>query len=349
MTEPHKRAHRHPKYKTAYRVKNWRQYDKSLRDRGDVTLWISQDAIDAWTPPMTGKRGAQPVYSDVAIETALSLRLLFRLPLRQTEGFLHSILTLMDVTLPCPDHTTLSRRHATVAIRRQIDQAPDGAISLIVDSSGLKVCGQGEWHSQKHGEKKPKRWKKLHIGVDAQGRIVASTVTESQEQDPSQVPTLLSQVDHRIDRFVGDGIFDQASVYTAVENHSPGARVIIPPRKDAVLSPTATTAPTQRDQHVWRSRVRVGVVGNGRRVTMRRVMRRTPFRDSNERSEAVCGRSGMHPRSGKPRWLASCSIGCENWAVLSPMRSADNGVQRATSSAARFMQQRLISPSLART
>jgi Transposase DDE domain len=250
MTEPHKRAHRHPKYKTAYRVKNWRQYDKSLRDRGDVTLWISQDAIDAWTPPMTGKRGAQPVYSDVAIETALSLRLLFRLPLRQTEGFLHSILTLMDVTLPCPDHTTLSRRHATVAIRRQIDQAPDGAISLIVDSSGLKVCGQGEWHSQKHGEKKPKRWKKLHIGVDAQGRIVASTVTESQEQDPSQVPTLLSQVDHRIDRFVGDGIFDQASVYTAVENHSPGARVIIPPRKDAVLSPTATTAPTQRDQHV---------------------------------------------------------------------------------------------------
>jgi Transposase DDE domain len=199
---------------------------------------------------MTGKRGAQPVYSDVAIETALSLRLRFRLPLRQTEGFLHSILTLMDVTLPCPDHTTLSRRHATVAIRRQIDQAPDGAISLIVDSSGLKVCGQGEWHSQKHGEKTPKRWKKLHIGVDAQGRIVASTVTESQEQDPSQVPTLWSQVDCVIDRFVGDGIFDPAPVYTAVENHSPGARGIIPPRKDAVLSPMATTAPTQRDPHL---------------------------------------------------------------------------------------------------
>jgi hypothetical protein len=233
-----------------YHVKNWRAYDQALRDRGDITLWISQDAIDAWTPPQTGKRGAQPVYADVAIETALTLRLLFRLPLRQTEGFLHSILTLMDLTLPCPDHTTLSRRHATVAIQRQIDQAPEETIALIVDSSGVKVCGQGEWHSQKHGEKTCKRWKKLHIGVDAQGRIVASTLTESHEQDPSQVPALLSQVEYRIDRFVGDGIFDQAPVYTAVENHSPGARVIIPPRKDAVVSPTAPTAPTQRDAHL---------------------------------------------------------------------------------------------------
>ena len=103
MTEPHKRPHRHPKYKTAYHVKNWHAYDQSLRDRGDITLWISQDTIDAWTPPQTGKRGAQPVYSDVAIETALTLRLLFRLPLCQTEGFLHAILTLMDLPLPCPD------------------------------------------------------------------------------------------------------------------------------------------------------------------------------------------------------------------------------------------------------
>jgi Transposase DDE domain len=121
---------------------------------------------------------------------------------------------------------------------------------LIVDRSNLQVCGQGEWYSQKHGEKPHKRWKKLHIGADAQGQIVASTLPESHEQDPSQVPELLAQVDHRVDRFIGDGIFDQAPVYTAVENHSPGARVIIPPRKDAVLSPTATTAPTQLDQHV---------------------------------------------------------------------------------------------------
>src|SRR5688572_15119436 len=139
MTESHKRPHRHPKYKTAYRVNNWREYDQLLRDRGDITLWISHDVLTAWRAPMTGKRGAQPVYSDIALETMLALRLLFHLPLRQTEGFLHAVLTLMGLALPCPDHTTLSRRNATVKVRRQVDRAPQGPISLIVDSSGLKV------------------------------------------------------------------------------------------------------------------------------------------------------------------------------------------------------------------
>jgi Transposase DDE domain len=250
MTEAHKRPNRHPKYKTAYRVKNWAEYDKALRDRGDIVLWISQDAIDAWTPPQTGKRGAQLVYADVAIETALAFRLLFHLALRQTEGFLGSILRLMGVDLPCPDHTTLSRRNATVEVRRKVDRAPQGSVCVIVDSTGLKVCGQGEWHVQKHGEKKAKRWKKLHIGVDDQGQIVASTVSESNEQDPSQVPELLDQIDQEIDRFIADGIYDQQPVYAAVEDHSPGVRIIIPPRKDAVLSSTARSSPTQRDEHL---------------------------------------------------------------------------------------------------
>jgi hypothetical protein len=199
---------------------------------------------------MTGKRGAQPIYADIAIETAIALRLLFHLPLRQTEGFLGSVLRLMGLALPCPDHTTLSRRNATVAIRRQVEWAPRGPIDVIVDSTGLKVCGQGEWHAQKHGEKKVKRWKKLHIGVDDQGRIVASKVTESHEQDPSQVPALLDLIDEAIDRFIADGIYDQQPVYAAVEAHSPGAQVIVPPRKVAVPSPTAATSPTQRDQHI---------------------------------------------------------------------------------------------------
>lgn len=258
MTESHKRPHRHPKYKTAYRVNNWREYDQLLRDRGDITLWISHDVLTAWRAPMTGKRGAQPVYSDIAIETMLALRLLFHLPLRQTEGFLHAVLTLMGLALPCPDHTTLSRRNATVEVRRQVDRAPQGPISLIVDSSGLKVCGQGEWLPQKHGEQQGKRWKKLHLGVDDQGQIIAATVTESQEQDPSQVPELLSQVDHVIDRFIGDGIYDQAAVDAAVARHSPGARVIVPPRKDAVLSSQVATSPTQRDGHIW------AIASNGR-------------------------------------------------------------------------------------
>ncbi len=156
----------------------------------------------------------------------------------------------MGLALPCPDHTTLSRRNATVAIRRQVDRTPQGPIDVIVDSTGLKVCGQGEWHSHKHGEKTCRRWKKLHIGVDAQGQIVASTVTENHEQDPSQVPALLPQVKGEIGRFMGDGIYDQQPVYAAVEGHSSGAQVIIPPRKDAAPSPTATTSPTQRDHHI---------------------------------------------------------------------------------------------------
>ena len=142
MPEAHKRAYCHPKYKTSYRVNNWPEYDKSLRDRGDVTLWISHEATNAWTPPHNGQRGAQPRYADIAIETALSLRLLFNLPLRRTEGFLCAILTLMDLALPCPDHTTVSRRNGTLDLRRQSDRAPEGPIALIVDSTGLKVCAR---------------------------------------------------------------------------------------------------------------------------------------------------------------------------------------------------------------
>ena len=221
-----------------------------MRDRGDITLWINQDAIDAWRAPMTGKRGAQPVYADIAIETALALHLLFHLPLPQTEGFLGSVLRLMGLSLPCPDHTTLSRRYATVTIQQQAQRAPQGSMSVIVDSTGLKVCGRGEWHAHKHGDKKRRRWKKLHLGVDDEGCILASCVTDGHEQDPTQVPELLYQIDDKIDRFVADGIYDQEPVYTAVEDHSPGARVIIPPRKNAALSRTAESVPTPRDEHL---------------------------------------------------------------------------------------------------
>jgi len=200
---------------------------------------------------MTGKHGAQPIYADIAIETAIALRLLFHLPLRQTEGFLGSVLRLMGLSLPCPDHTTLSRRNATVAIQRQVERAPQGPISVIVDSTGLKVCGQGEWHAQKHGEKKRRRWKKLHLGVADQGQIIASCVTDGHEQDLGQVPDLLSQIDQEIDCFIADGIDDQQPVYAAVEDHSPGAQVIVPPRKVAAPSRTAqTSSPTQRDRHI---------------------------------------------------------------------------------------------------
>lgn len=136
----------HPKYKTKYRVTNWADYDKALVQRGNITLWISDDAIASWKPAPTGLRGAQRKFSDHAIETALTLRLVFKLPLRQAEGFLRSLLSLMGVDLEAPDHTTLSRRS------QRLDLALSGfptnePIHLIVDSTGVyrlwaKAIGQ---------------------------------------------------------------------------------------------------------------------------------------------------------------------------------------------------------------
>ncbi len=248
MAEPHKRK-RHPKYKTKYQVKNWSEYETSLRNRGDITIWISKTAITTWMSLSNRKRGAQKRYSDLAIETALSLRLLFHLPLRQTEGFLRSILKLMNLNLPCPDHSTLSRRNQSLNISKQLDNIQD-PVTFIVDSTGLKVCGQGEWHEKKHGKKQHKKWKKLHIGVNSKGWIMASTITDGQEQDPVQIPDLLSQYKGEIKNFIGDGIYDQSSVYSSVQSHSSNANIIIPPRKNSVPSLDSKKLINQRNKHI---------------------------------------------------------------------------------------------------
>jgi hypothetical protein len=130
----------HPKYKTKYRVNNWAEYDCALVQRGNITLWISEDTISSWKPTPTGLRGGQKKFSDHAIETALTLRLVFNLPLRQTEGFLRSVLTLMGVALETPDHTTLSRRSQGLNfVLHRV--AADKPIHLIVDSTGLSIVG----------------------------------------------------------------------------------------------------------------------------------------------------------------------------------------------------------------
>ena len=156
----------------------------------------------------------------------------------------------MDLYLPCPDHTTISRRNRSPNICWHTRGLPDGPVHFIVDSTDLRICGQGEWHAKKHGERRHKRWKKLHLGVDENGRILASKVTKGHEQDPSQVPSLLAQVNWVIDRFVGDGIYDQEAVYEAVDHHSPGAEVIVPPKKDAALSNNSISVPSLRDCHI---------------------------------------------------------------------------------------------------
>ena len=135
-------------YKTKHRIRNWREYERGLRSRGDVTIWLSEDAIAAWIPPKNGLRGGQRRYLNLALRTALTLRVVFGLPLRQTEGFLDSLLSLMSRDLKAPDHTTLSRRNQIVVVP-PLTRAHDGPIDLIVDSTGLKILGRGEWNAHK--------------------------------------------------------------------------------------------------------------------------------------------------------------------------------------------------------
>ena len=188
-------------YKKKYRIRNWREYERGLRSRGDVTIWLSEDAIAAWVPTKNGLRGGQRRYSNLAVRTALTLRVVFSLPLRQTEGFLDSLLRLMGLNLKAPDHTTLSRRNQIVAVP-PLTRSYDGPIDLIVDSTGLKILGCGEWNAHKHKASKKRRdWRKLHIGVDAEGFIVAAELTASSRDDASTLPALLDTIEVPIRRF----------------------------------------------------------------------------------------------------------------------------------------------------
>src|SRR3954466_7921400 len=260
---PHKvnadRRHHIPRPKR--RVTNWAAYNETLRQRGSLTVWFTKDAIAAWKAMPRTTPGGQPHYSDLAITTALTLRVVFRLALRQTEGLIGSVLQLLGLDLPVPDFSTLSRRAQTLELPAQT-RATDGAIHLLVDSSGLKLGGPGEWLVEKHGTSKRRSWRKLHIGFDAvTGRIVASILTDV--DDASQVEPLLDQIAEPVEVFMGDGGYDRTGVYSALDERHPDATVITPPRADAVLSATVDTEPTQRDGHIQ------AIAGKGRMAWQR--------------------------------------------------------------------------------
>jgi hypothetical protein len=238
------------------KVTNWPAYDASLRQRGSLTVWFTDEAVDAWAAEPRTTRGGQPWYSELAILTALTVRAVFRLAFRQTEGLIGSIIGLLGLTLRVPDHTTLSRRAATVDVPQPRRPSTDAGgdtepLHLLVDSTGLKLCGPGEWLIEKHGTRKRRSWRKLHLGRDAgTGQIVAATLTTHDVDDGSQVGPLLDQVDGPIASFTGDGAYDQDGVYTSVGERHPEAAVVVPPRATAVPSQTAESAPTQRDRHL---------------------------------------------------------------------------------------------------
>ncbi len=184
----------HPTYKTKYRVANWPAYNRALVRRGDVTVWVSSEAIAAWTPRRSGRRGGQRRYSDLAIETALTLRLLSHLPLRQAEGFLHALFGMMRLDLSAPDDTTLSRR--SQHLRRRLRLVPPGeGLHLVLDSTGLSIVGPGEWVAAKHGGRGRRGWRKLHLGVDQSGAILVHTLTEATGDDATTALDLLIAVE----------------------------------------------------------------------------------------------------------------------------------------------------------
>jgi len=250
-------ARRHHIPKQRRRVTNWAEYDAALRQRGSLTVWFTEEAVAAWHAEPRTTPGGQPHYSSLAITTALTLKAVFRLALRQTEGLIGSVIRLLGLDLSVPDHTTLSRRAETLEVPRPRSDSRTEAgrdpepVHLLVDSTGLKLCGAGEWLVEKHGTRTRRAWRKMHLGVDAEtGRIVAATLTDRDVDDASQVGPLLDQVDGQIASFTGDGAYDQDGVYTSVAERHPAAAIIVPPRATAVPSRTAETAPTQRDRHL---------------------------------------------------------------------------------------------------
>src|SRR5271165_4790679 len=246
MPHKHNADRRHHIPKMSFKVRNWPAYEAGLRRRGSLTLWIEDAALECWQT--TGPDG-QARYSDAAVQTSLMLRTAFKLALRQTEGLMASVITLMDLTISAPDHTTISRRAVTLP-GIQPDSVPHGPLHLLIDSTGLQVYGAGQWLEAKHGAKSRRKWRKLHLAVDAaNGMIVAQTLTDQDVDDPSQVAPLLDQIDGRIARVTADGAYDGAPTYATIAAHGNDIEVVIPPRSTAV--PGDKPGPlAQRDRHL---------------------------------------------------------------------------------------------------
>src|ERR671933_1734295 len=238
-------ADRAVRFRAQYRFRNWPEYDPGLKRRGDLTLWLDEDAIAGWQAPRRTTPGGQASYSDLAIELVLMLRLVFHLALRQAEGFVTSLLRLLGLDLPVPDHTTLSRRGRAFPDRRP-HIVPHGPLHLLINSTGLKLFGKGEWDSEKHGRAR-RSWRKLHLAIDAEtGEIVASVLTGNEIGDAGQVPILLEQVEGEIASVMADGAYDGEPVYHAIEARQPQLppAIVIPPHRSAILSTRADTDPS---------------------------------------------------------------------------------------------------------
>ncbi len=242
--------------KQKYKLTNWSEYNNSLRRRGDITVWLSADAISQWYEKdrVYDGTGTPKRFSDFAIITCHEIRQVYRLPLRQSLGFIDSLFRLMGLPLNCPDFSCLSKRLKELQIKvpkyKKTDKALDGIHAIAIDSTGLKRFGRGEWHQEKYELSNKASWCKLHVGVNQNHYFEECVLTDRFSHDDQQVETLLAQIDDPIDHFSADGAYDETPVYDAVINHSPTVDVVIPPRSKAVLNDKAAAMRNRNIQEI---------------------------------------------------------------------------------------------------
>ncbi|KZL24339.1 IS5 family transposase [Pseudovibrio sp. WM33] len=252
MPFKHNASRRDKFTKAEYRINNWPEYNESLRRRGDVTVWVADDVAKAWFAPHSKGRGRPLKFSGLAIETCLQVRLVFGLALRQCQGFVRSLFGLMQLDLPIPDFSTLSRRTGSLKLTKHRSTSKEEPVHLVVDSTGLKIFGAGEWQETKHGTKiKRRTWRKLHLGMDLNtGEILCAELTQDSVGDPTALPGLLDQIDDPVVKFLGDGAYDGEPTRQELAERFDGVEVIIPPPKTAVPSSLIASDPTPRDREI---------------------------------------------------------------------------------------------------
>jgi len=221
------------KQKKVYRIRNWRDYNESLKQRGSLNVWLAPDVEESWYATATvSKPGSPFIYSDAAIETALTVRKVFRLPYRQTEGLLASLFQQRGEQIAAPHYSTLCRRGRFLLVKLPKNDKEE--VHVVIDSSGVKVYGDGEWQRKKHGETKKRGWKKIHVAIDDDGEIRATEVTDEDTGDSSVAKSLLDQEPAPITAAFMDGAYDKRKVYDALQEHEV-SHIAIPPRKDAKI------------------------------------------------------------------------------------------------------------------
>ena len=231
---------------TRYKTTNWSSYNDSLKRRGSLSIWFDPEMV--WKPPPSGRRGRQQNFSDAAIQACLTLKVLFGLPLRQTTGFVQSLLQLTGLDWAVPDFSTLCRRQRTLKLSLPY-RGGTGPLNLLIDSTGIKAEGEGKWNARKHGGSKRRIWRKIHIGIDEETlEVRAVEVTGSNIGDAPVLPDLLNQIppSQDIGSVTADGAYDTRKCHEAIAARN--AHAVIPPRKNAKpWKPTSAGAIARND------------------------------------------------------------------------------------------------------